>query len=55
MNPVTKTANADLGEMTMEIWFKSKNMESSYSEVIVGLTPYKLKKKPGWTEVYVHF
>ncbi|CDW84379.1 neurohypophysial n-terminal domain containing protein [Stylonychia lemnae] len=47
--------NSDLGELTMEIWFKSKNIESSYTEVIVGLSPYKIKKKPGWTEIYLHY
>lgn len=32
-------------EVTAEVWFKADNINSLYQEVILGLSPYKLRKK----------
>jgi hypothetical protein len=40
-------ADLDPTVLTVEIWFKSDNIGSVNLEVILGLFPYKLRKKSG--------
>eukprot|EP00347_Sterkiella_histriomuscorum_P014884 403359155 len=55
MNPVQFTPSFDPTAITAEIWFKSDDVLSSNNEVIVGLSPYKLKKKPFTNEIQLSF
>ncbi|CDW84369.1 neurohypophysial n-terminal domain containing protein [Stylonychia lemnae] len=47
INPSKISATIPLIQATVEIWFKSDNILSSNTEVILGMTPYKLRKKQG--------
>ena len=42
-------------EMTTEIWFKIDNVLSSITEVILGTTPYKIRKKANVAQVQLNF
>jgi hypothetical protein len=41
------TASWSPTEMTMEVWFKADDITSGNNQVILGATPYKLRKKSG--------
>lgn len=34
-------------QFAFELWFKADNIMSVYQEIILGLSPYKLRKKNG--------
>ena len=42
-------------ELTQEIWFKSDNVMSSFTEVILGISPYKLRKKSNLAQIQLNF
>jgi len=35
----------------IEFWFKADNIASLYLEIILGLSPYKLRKKGGAAQI----
>jgi len=49
MNPALTDFNPR--ELTSEIWFKVANVLSSITEVILGTSPYKLRKKANVAQV----
>lgn len=48
-------ANIDINKTTVEIWFRSDNVSSSDLEVLVGLSPYKLRKTAGQASIHLSF
>lgn len=42
-------------ELTSEIWFKMDNANSLFIEIILGTTPYKLRKKANVAQVQLNF
>jgi hypothetical protein len=40
---------------TFEVWFKADNILSIYQEVILGLSPYKLRKKNGVAQIQLNY
>ncbi|CDW89849.1 neurohypophysial n-terminal domain containing protein [Stylonychia lemnae] len=42
-------------EITAEIWFRGDNMLGANPEVILGMTPYKLRKKAGSNSIHINF
>lgn len=42
-------------QFAFELWFKSDNIMSVYQEVIMGLSPYKLRKKNGVAQIQLNF
>ena len=47
--------NFDPVEMTIEVWFKSSNMLSNFLEIILGLSPYKFRKKAGMAQIQLNW
>ncbi len=47
MNTTIITASYDPNAITVEIWFKADDILSANSEIIVGMSPYKIRKRPG--------
>lgn len=45
MDPQTVTASSNFTSMTVEVWFKSDAMSTGVNEVIVGMTPYKIRQR----------
>lgn len=45
----------DPNVLTVEIWFKSDNMATLNLEVILGLSPYKLRKKSGVSQIQITY
>jgi len=45
MNPQTIPAGSNFTAMTVEVWFKSDAMSTGVNEIIVGMTPYKIRQK----------
>jgi len=41
------TANFQPNVSSFEIWFKADNIASPNTNIIMGVYPYKLRKKPG--------
>lgn len=41
--------------MTVEIWFKGDNMASANTQVILGMAPYKLRKKSGAQRIQLRY
>jgi hypothetical protein len=42
-------------ELTSEIWFKADNVMSSFTEIILGTSPYKLRKKSNLAQIQLNF
>ena len=53
MNPTLADFNPR--ELTSEIWFRVDNVLSSITEVILGTSPYKLRKKANVAQVQLNF
>ena len=51
INNATVPAGFNPTAATFEIWFKSDNMLSLNQEVILGLSPYKFRKKAGIAQI----
>ncbi len=53
MDPALSTFNPR--QITSEIWFKIDNPLSSVTEVILGTSPYKLRKKANVAQIQLNF
>ena len=42
-------------ELTSEIWFRVDNVLSSITEIILGTSPYKIRKKANVAQVQLNF
>jgi hypothetical protein len=42
-------------QLTIEIWFKIDNPLSLFTELILGTSPYKLRKKANLAQVQLNF
>lgn len=51
----TMIGEFDPNVLTVEIWFKSDNMATLNLEVILGLAPYKLRKKSGVSQIQISY
>lgn len=47
MDPTLLPESYDPIELAFELWFKADNIHSLQLEIILGLLPYKLRKKAG--------
>ena len=47
LNPVLVPDKLNPTELAIELWFKADNIMSLSLEIILGLLPYKLRKKAG--------
>eukprot|EP00347_Sterkiella_histriomuscorum_P014233 403361664 len=55
INTAQMPASIDMIKMSMEIWFKIDDISSSTLQVIVGATPYKLRKKANSKSFHLSF
>lgn len=54
--PISPTLNDfNPRELTSEIWFKIDNVLSSITEIILGTSPYKIRKKANVAQVQLNF
>lgn len=47
INSVLAPESFDPIEMAIELWFKADNIQTLTLDIILGLMPYKLRKKAG--------
>ena len=47
INTSLVTSTYEPEAMTVEVWFKADNIASIYSEIIAGMSPYKIRKRSG--------
>lgn len=51
LNTALVPESYDPTETAFEVWFKSNNAQSMQIEIILGLSPYKLRKKSGTGQI----
>ncbi|CDW88931.1 neurohypophysial n-terminal domain containing protein [Stylonychia lemnae] len=54
-NPIQVPPSYNPKELTAEIWFRADNMLGANPEVILGMTPYKLRKKAGTNSIHINY
>ncbi|TNV75036.1 hypothetical protein FGO68_gene6423 [Halteria grandinella] len=55
INSALVSETFDPTSAAFEIWFKADNIFSMYQEIILGLSPYKMRKKNGVAQVQLNF
>lgn len=51
INTVLAPSSYDPIEIAVEVWFKADNIASMTLDIILGLLPYKLRKKAGVAQI----
>ncbi|CDW75719.1 neurohypophysial n-terminal domain containing protein [Stylonychia lemnae] len=55
LNPIKFQPTSELDSITVELWFKADNINSQALEIILGMSPYKLRKKFGQNTIDILF
>ena len=41
--------------LTIEIWFKMDNITTTSNEIIIGVNPYKIRRRTGTTQIELNY
>ena len=55
INTQTFPINLALTEITLEFWFKADDVNTLTNDVIVGATPYKIRKQAGFPKIQLFY
>lgn len=48
-------ASYNLSEITIEVWFKMDNITTTTIEIILGTSPYKIRRRLGTTQIELNY